>query len=127
MNKTGKRYALKVVSNGIIDDLFALRFSMSDTKFRWDQAKKLGERRNSAEKMIKLVGNSKRAEQVAMQITDPQIKKFVLSIGRIGIIGFGRRRKINLLVRNVFMAESRGSHQAARNYINQARKWGIIK
>ena len=127
MNKSGKRYAFKVVSKGIVDDLFAFRFSLTDNKFRWNQAKKLGERRNHAKKMVKIIGNPKRAKQVSMQISDSQLKRFILDVGQVKFSGFRKRKRLNSIVRNVFMAESRGSHQAALNYISQARKWGLIK
>ena len=127
VEKAGRVKALRVVSRGIVDDLFAFRFRLSANKFRWRQAKELGERKHTAEKMLGAVGKQRQAKELASRIDNPQIKQFVLDVGNVKHLSFAERKRINDLVRNVFMAELRGGHKDALAYIHQAKTIGFLK
>ena len=127
LKKNGTGYALKVVSHGIFDGFFAFKFSPSAIRYQWQNARQLGERRHLAERAIVAVGSPKKAQQIASQVSNPEIRQFVLDVGKLGQIGFVRHKRLNALVRNVFMAELRGSPYAAQSYIRQARAFGILK
>jgi len=122
--RAGKLNALRVVSRGIVDDLIAVRYSnLAHTKFRWNQATELGQRKYVAQKLVSALGRPKLSAQLAVQL--PKYAHLFQLTGSLKKPSLLQRRKANQVLINVFMALLRGEKVAAANYLQNARGQGI--
>jgi len=107
--RAGKFNALRVVSRGIVDDLFAARVPRH-TRFRWRQSIQNTERRQVVDRFTSIAGNPKIAQEISMHFTNPQTKGYILAFGNLTRVSREQRKQLVPVLRRICLAEFEGNH-----------------